>query len=84
MAANGGRGHARLDLDPPKQRLERPHVVEAPEPEDDPAVERDGPARVPRSAAARDQRDVVLVAPRERPSDLLRRGRKDDRVRPAA
>ena len=73
--------HPRLDPHPPQQRLDRPHAGETLEPEHDSPVERDGAAREARPAAARDQRDIVLVAPRQCPRDLVGRRRQDDRVR---
>ena len=65
----GGR-HPGLDLHPPEQRVDRADPAQPLEREDDPA-ERDRAAREAGAAAARRDRDVVLVAPGDDLRDLL-------------
>ena len=75
--------HAGLDVDPPELGLERADPVEPVEREHDAAVRAPRPPRAPGPAAARDDRHVALVAPREHGGDLLGAPRQHDRVGPA-
>ena len=65
------RSYTGLDLDPPKQGIERAHVRHSLEGNDDAALDRHGAPRVTRAAASRHDRDPSLVAPRHRGRDLL-------------
>ena len=83
-AAEVGGHHTGLDCGAPKLGVEVPGLAQSFEAEHDPAVERDGSAGEPGAATARDDRDVVLVAPAHGPRDRVRVGGQRDRVRPAA
>ena len=64
--------HARLDVHPPEQRLERAHARQPLEGEHDPAAERDGPAGQPVPPPRGTIGDAALVAPGQHRGDLLR------------
>jgi hypothetical protein len=65
-------------------RLDGANLPEAFEPENDASFYGDGAARESGAAAARDDRDAVLVAPRYRVGDLLGGFRQDHRLGAAA
>ena len=71
---------AGLDVHPPEQRVELPHLVQPLEADHDAALDGDRAAGEPGAAAARGQRHVVLVAPAHHRRDLVDGRRQHDRV----
>ena len=70
-----------LDVDAPQQRVELPHPVEPFEADHDTAGDRDRTACEPGAAAARRQRDVVLVTPAHHRRDFVDGRREHDGIR---
>jgi hypothetical protein len=79
-AAQRSGAKARLDANPPQQRLERPHPGHPLEAEHHAALQRHGAGREAGPAAARYERHVVLVAPGDGAGDLLGGGGQHDSV----
>ena len=73
-------GDARFDVHAPEQGVVLANLVQSLEAEHDAALDRDRAAGQPGAAAARGQRDVVLVAPPHDRRDLVGRVGKHDRV----
>ena len=69
-----------LDVDAPEQRVELADAVQPLEADHDAAGDRDRTACEAGAAAARRQRDVVLVAPAHHSRDLVDGRREHDRV----
>ena len=72
--------HAGLGEHPPQRRLQLADAAQPLERADDATLRRDRASHKPGAAAARHDRYVVLVAPGDHSSDLLRAPRQCDRV----